>query len=207
MRPFGEVVRRGNHELRSAQHAASEPRRAAGQLRTVRAPTCTTYRLTAPCSDPARGKPVRVEEVGVEAARSANETGEEWRYEQRQTRGGAEDADHAMTVGDPEVWELLPRPDDLDLDAAGANVLHRVWRRTVPQRRPDTGGYDVVRTATRTGRLLLRPTARLRGSRRVPPPGRGERGPRRALLRSSRAMDTRSFPQPSCAVSTTPADR
>jgi hypothetical protein len=75
---------------------------------------------------------VRVQEVGLDPARSANETDKQWRNEQRQPGAAPKIADHAMAVGDAEVGELL-RPDDLDVDAARANVINRV--RDEPSRR------------------------------------------------------------------------
>jgi hypothetical protein len=72
---------------------------------------------------------MRVEEVGVDAARSANEARKQRRNEERQPWTTAKVPERAVAVGDSVMPELF-RPDHFDLDSARADVFDRVRHET-----------------------------------------------------------------------------
>jgi hypothetical protein len=65
---------------------------------------------------------VRVQQIGVDTPRRADEACEQRREEEREPRAPAQIAEGAMPIRDRVVPELL-RPDHLDLDTAGAYTL------------------------------------------------------------------------------------
>src|SRR6478735_10459830 len=70
---FGKVVRGGDHQPCSTKHATRKPGRATSKLH-VGTPHLNDVGLAAPCSNPAGGEPVRVQEIGIHPARCADET-------------------------------------------------------------------------------------------------------------------------------------
>jgi hypothetical protein len=68
---------------------------------------------------------VRVQQVGLDAASRAYEARQQRRDEQGEPRAPPQVAEHAVAEGQAEAAKLL-RPDDLDIDAAAAHVLHGV---------------------------------------------------------------------------------
>jgi hypothetical protein len=68
---------------------------------------------------------VSVQEISVDTARSADETRKQSWDEQHEPGPPPQVPEHAVAVGDPVVPVLLGA-DDLDLDAAAANVVDGV---------------------------------------------------------------------------------